>query len=132
MYLPHENIREEKIKNWIVTTLFYIKTTTKLTGHCVKSGRIRSCSGPHFPRICLHSNWIRRDTPYREWEGLKNLFTLKKTYSKFILKLTPKKNAKSSVQTIDRRANQITYIANQIYTTPKTKSYPGNLLVSCG
>ena len=43
-----------------------------------------------------------------------------------------KKKAKSSVQTIDRRANQITYIANQIYTTPKTKSYPGNLLVSCG
>ena len=30
--------------------------------HCVKSVRTRSYSGPHFSRIFLHSDWIRRDT----------------------------------------------------------------------
>ena len=30
--------------------------------HCVKRVRIRSYSGPHFPRIFPHSDWIRRDT----------------------------------------------------------------------
>ena len=33
--------------------------------HCVKSVLIvQSYSGQHFPRIFLHSDWIRRDTPY--------------------------------------------------------------------
>ena len=34
--------------------------------HCVKRARVRSYSGPHFPRIFPHSDWIRRDTisPY--------------------------------------------------------------------
>ena len=36
--------------------------------HCVKSVRIRSYSGPHFPAFGLnaerYSDWIRRDTPY--------------------------------------------------------------------
>ena len=32
--------------------------------HCVKSGRIRSYSGPRFSRIFPHSDWIRRDTEY--------------------------------------------------------------------
>ena len=32
--------------------------------HCVKRVRIRSYTGPHFPRIFLHSNCIRRDTEY--------------------------------------------------------------------
>ena len=32
--------------------------------HYVKSVRIRSYSGPHFSRIFLHLDWIRRDTPY--------------------------------------------------------------------
>ena len=30
--------------------------------HCLKRVRIRSYSGPHFSRIFLHSDWIRRDT----------------------------------------------------------------------
>ena len=34
------------------------------TQHCVKSVRIRSYSGPHFPPIFPHSDWIRRDTAY--------------------------------------------------------------------
>ena len=32
--------------------------------HCVKSVRIRSYSGPHFPRIFPNSDWIQRDTEY--------------------------------------------------------------------
>ena len=32
--------------------------------HCVKSVRIRSYSGPHFPLVFPHSHWIRRDTEY--------------------------------------------------------------------
>ena len=37
----------------------------KLT-HCVKRVRVRSYSGPHYPLIFPHSDWIRRDTisPY--------------------------------------------------------------------
>ena len=34
------------------------------TNHCVKSVRIRSYSGPYFPRIFPHSKWIRIDTEY--------------------------------------------------------------------
>ena len=64
--------------------------------------------------------------------GTKKFAYSKKDLLQIYSETYSKKNAKSSVQTIDRRANQITYIANQIYTTPKTKSYPGNLLVSCG
>ena len=33
------------------------------SNHCVKCVRIQSYSGPHFPSIYPHSNWIRRDTP---------------------------------------------------------------------
>ena len=32
--------------------------------HCVKSVRIRSYSGLHFPRIFPHLDWTWRDTPY--------------------------------------------------------------------
>ena len=32
--------------------------------HCVKTVRIRSYSGPHFPPIFPHLDWIRRDTEY--------------------------------------------------------------------
>ena len=32
--------------------------------HCVKSVRIRSYSGPQFPRIFPHTDWRRRDTEY--------------------------------------------------------------------
>ena len=36
----------------------------KCTIHCVKRVRIWSYSGPHFSRIFLHLDWIRRDTSY--------------------------------------------------------------------
>ena len=32
-----------------------------LDNHCVKNVRIHYYSGPHFFRIFLHSDWIRRD-----------------------------------------------------------------------
>ena len=32
--------------------------------YCVKSVRIQSYSGPHFSRILLHLDWIRRYAPY--------------------------------------------------------------------
>ena len=43
--------------------------TIKKCSHGVKRVRIRSCSGPHFSRIFPHSDWIRRDTP---WKSGKN------------------------------------------------------------
>ena len=46
-----------------VNGLMYIFTGIS---HNVKRVLIRSYSGPHFSRIFLHSNWIRRDTVYGE------------------------------------------------------------------
>ena len=37
---------------------------TAVSCHCVKSVRIRSFSGAHFPRTFRHTDWVRRDTSY--------------------------------------------------------------------
>ena len=56
-----KNLKLIIIGCWVVRTGWNLKK-----GHCIKSARIRSYSGPHFPRIFPHSDWIRRDTisPY--------------------------------------------------------------------
>ena len=57
----HKSFSETYLRpTWQIATRIVILCFT----HGVKIVRIRSYSGLHFSRIFLHSNWIRRDTPY--------------------------------------------------------------------
>ena len=59
-------ISKLKALNMSRLAIFSLKMYKLKTFQCVKSVRIRSYSGPHFPRIFPHSDWIRRDSisPY--------------------------------------------------------------------
>ena len=56
--------QETKWLLWFYSTdwLQHFSIKYSKSTHCLKSVRIRSYSGPHFPPIFPHADWIRRDT----------------------------------------------------------------------